>query len=160
MSTREMLALHEGAHAAAARLLGRPVGAIAIGPNGGGAEVGTLKPDAEPSLEQVVDELTILAIGRVLSRGLPLPLPRAGDDADLARRVASRISDSPDEISALVQLGAARARAMAERPEFIAATEALSRALIVRGELSAQAVEAQLSAALDFENGELDEQAA
>ena len=149
MSTREGLALHESAHAAAAAMLDRPVGAIRIGPNGGGAEVGTLTPDAEPSLEQALDELVILSIGRIVGRGLPLPLPlpMAGDDEDRARQIASRVCHSPDEIAALIEFGAARARTLAGTPQFIEAVEALREALVAEGELSAEAVRAELSRA-------------
>jgi hypothetical protein len=137
-SHRQQLALHEAAHAVCAWLYGRPLGAIRIGSNGGATEVGTLREDYKASLEDVVDELAILSIGAIVSRGFEGRLPREGDDDDRQRRVAQRACRTSDEIAALIAFGEARARSVASSAIFIEKVELLWPLLMERGELGGE----------------------
>ena len=86
--------------------------------------MGFVNASAEPSLEGVLDELVVLMAGRVAARGLPAQRPAPGDDEDrIWVMLCAPAMAAPMEAAALVELGRARARSMAERPEFIASTE-------------------------------------
>jgi hypothetical protein len=157
LTDRERLALHEAAHIAAAYLLGRPTGGVRIGPNGGEADVGALRDASRSPLEDVVDELAILSVGRVVTRSPADPPPREGDDDDRQRLVASRVCHSPEEIAALIEFGRARARTLASNTSFIELVERLWPLLDERGELSAQELTIHLNTKENTRNGSTQE---
>ncbi len=140
---RKRLALHEAAHVIAADCLSRPIGRVWIDPDGGWAEIGCL-PDGPASLDDVVSELTILLIGRVVTRSPSLPWDEERDEAR-AIAVASRYCRTPDEISALVAFGRARARTLAAQGPFIERVEQLWPVLAEQSSMSAEQIHDHLN---------------
>jgi hypothetical protein len=141
---QERLAIHEGAHIAAAILLDRPVDNAWINSNGGGAVVGTTKPDAPISLEDALTDILLMTIGDVADPSVSgryyLVDEHPGSDEDRALSVAMRVTGSAEEARAIVQLGRARAKSLSEHPAFIRLASRFASELMER-DLNAEDIE-------------------
>jgi hypothetical protein len=130
------VARHEAAHVAAAYLLGREIARVRIHSDGGEATVARVRDDVDDAdLEQVIDDILVLAIGGEVDRR---SWPRAGgDEGDqaLAWDLAERHTASRREAEALVELGRAKAATLAEQRGFQLMVERLTDRLVEAGEL-------------------------
>jgi hypothetical protein len=137
-------ARHEAAHLICAHVLGRPHGGAHANGAGGEAVVALTREDVEVPLEEVVDDLTILAVGDELDRR-SWPRFRGQDhDAEMAWKLATAYTANRDEAEQLVELARAKARTLLDREWVVALVEQLSSALLEAGELDGEQVKAIL----------------
>jgi hypothetical protein len=135
-------ALHEGAHAAAAYLLGRPLRTVRICAAGGHTEAGIVPSDRALTLEDVRDGIAILLAADAATCGPP-SVPEDDNDEAQALGLACQVAEDHREIAAVVALGRARAKVLAMRGDFGEMTGAVAALLLDRRELPGEAVVAE-----------------
>jgi hypothetical protein len=149
------LAGHECAHCCAAFLLGRKIVSVSIRPDAdshGRAHIQTLK--VPQTLEECLEDLIVFLVGDAWwgCRSLALEWVATGEakeDEGKAFASASKIPGvAGQEVTAIVELGRARAHVMLERPDFQAAHAALLPVLLEEKVLSGETVECICAAAI------------